>query len=94
MFAPGGMIVREREPLNLESTNGGETWHNAHLLGGPIRNAWRLWEYEWQVPTKPGKATLMVRATDSEGRTQPTERDMDRRSYVVNHLVPIEVDVW
>lgn len=58
-----------------------------------IRNAWRLWEYDWPVPTKAGKATLVVRATDSEGRTQPTERDKDRRSYMVNHLLPIEIEV-
>lgn len=75
------------------STNGGETWQDTHLAGEPIRNAWRLWEYDWQVPAKPGKATLMARATDSEGRTQPTERDEDRGSYLVNHLLPIEVDV-
>lgn len=75
------------------STDGGATWHNAHLVGAPIRNAWRLWEYDWEVPTKPGKATLLARATDSEGRTQPTERDQDRRSYIVNHLLPIEVEV-
>ena len=68
------------------STNGGATWHDTHLLGQTIRNAWRLWEYDWKVPTNPGKATLLVRATDSEGRTQPTERDQDRRSYMVNHL--------
>jgi DMSO/TMAO reductase YedYZ molybdopterin-dependent catalytic subunit len=75
------------------STNGGETWHDTHLLGGPVRNAWRLWEYDWKVPLKAGKATLIARATDSEGRTQPTERDQNRRSYIVNHLVPIEVIV-
>lgn len=75
------------------STNGGATWHDAQLRGESIRQAWRLWDYEWQVPTKPGRATLLARATDSEGRTQPTERDPDRRSYIVNHLVPLEVEV-
>jgi DMSO/TMAO reductase YedYZ molybdopterin-dependent catalytic subunit len=75
------------------STDGGQTWHDTHLLGESIRNAWRLWEYEWKVPANPGKTTLMARATDSVGHTQPTERDQDRRSYLVNHLLPIEVDV-
>jgi DMSO/TMAO reductase YedYZ molybdopterin-dependent catalytic subunit len=75
------------------SANWGETWHGTRLLGEPIRNAWRSWEYDWKVPTEPGKATLMARATDSEGRTQPTERDKNRRSYIVNHLLPIEVNV-
>jgi len=75
------------------STDGGATWQDAQLRGESIRHAWRLWEYDWPVPAKPGKATLLARATDSKGRTQPMERDQNRRSYMVNHLVPIEVEV-
>jgi hypothetical protein len=75
------------------STDGGETWRGADLVEESAHNAWRLWEYDWQVPEKQGRATLVVRATDSNGRTQPTERDPDRRSYLVNHLLPTEVDV-
>ena len=90
----GAAWTTEAEITKVEiSTNSGATWHDTQLLGEPIRNAWRLWEYDWRVPTKPGKATLVARATDSEGRTQPTERDQDRRSYMVNHLLPIEVEV-
>ncbi len=90
----GAAWTTEAEITKVEiSTDGGATWHGTHLLGEPIRNAWRLWEYDWPVPTKAGKATLVVRATDSEGRTQPTERDKDRRSYMVNHLLPIEIEV-
>lgn len=75
------------------SVNGGETWHNAQLLGSPMRNAWRLWKYDWKVPEQPGKATLMARATDSEVPIQPMERDWNRRRYVLSHLLAIEVDV-
>lgn len=75
------------------STDGGGTWFPTDLLGESVRNAWRLWTYDWRVPAEPGKVTLIARATDSKGCTQPTERDMDRRSYMVNHLVPIDVDV-
>ena len=90
----GAAWTTEAEIAKVEiSIDGGATWKNARLLGAPIRNAWRLWEYDWQVPLKPGKATLMARATDSKGRTQPTERDADRGSYIVNHLLPIEVQV-
>ncbi len=35
----------------------------------------------------------MVRATDSQGRTQPMDRDKDRRSYEINHVVPTTVVV-
>jgi len=90
----GAAWTSEAEITKVEiSTDASATWENVHLLGEPIRNAWRLWEYDWQVPLKPGKATLMARATDSKGRTQPTERDADRGSYIVNHLLPIEVGV-
>jgi hypothetical protein len=35
----------------------------------------------------------MARATDSLGRTQPAQRDPDRGTYMINHLLPIEVEV-
>jgi hypothetical protein len=35
----------------------------------------------------------MARATDSRGHTQPTTRDPDRRTYMINHVVPVEVEV-
>jgi len=76
------------------STDGGATWTEANLLGESKPNAWRLWEFDWQTPTAPGKQTLIARATDSLGRTQPVQRDRDRVTYMINHLLPIEVEVW
>jgi DMSO/TMAO reductase YedYZ molybdopterin-dependent catalytic subunit len=75
------------------STDGGTTWNQANLLGESKPNAWRLWEYQWQTPSQPGKQILIARASDSQGRTQPVERDRDRGTYMVNHLLPIEVEV-
>ena len=75
------------------STDGGATWNDARLLGESNTNAWRLWEFNWQTPSQPGKQTLIVRATDSLGRTQPVHRDPDRGTYMINHLLPIEVNV-
>ena len=75
------------------STDGGATWNDAKLLGESKSNAWRLWEFTWQTPSQPGKQTLMARATDSLGRTQPVLRDPDRGTYMINHLLPIEVEV-
>ena len=75
------------------STDGGSTWSDAGLLGESRPNAWRLWEFNWKTPAKTGTATLMARATDSRGRTQPAERDRDRGTYMVNHLLPISVEV-
>jgi len=75
------------------STDGGGSWKEANLIGKAIPNAWRLWEFEWLTPSKPGKETLVARATDSHGRTQPVERDPDRGTYMINHLLPITVEV-
>jgi DMSO/TMAO reductase YedYZ molybdopterin-dependent catalytic subunit len=75
------------------STDGGSTWKEAKLLGESKPNAWRLWEYDWQTPAAAGKQTLIARATDSLGRTQPVERDPDRGTYMINHLLPIAVEV-
>ena len=75
------------------STDGGSTWNEATLLGDSIPNAWRLWEFDWKTPATAGKATLIARATDSHGRTQPTAHDPDHGTYVINHLLPITVDV-
>jgi hypothetical protein len=75
------------------SADGGETWHLTRLKGESVRNAWRFWEFDWQTPTKRGKATLMAKATDSLGCSQPIDRDKYRGGYIVNHVLPIEVDV-
>jgi DMSO/TMAO reductase YedYZ molybdopterin-dependent catalytic subunit len=75
------------------STDGGEAWSDAQLLGESNSNAWRLWEFNWQTPSQLGKQILMARATDSLGRTQPVLHDPDRGTYMINHLLPIEVEV-
>jgi DMSO/TMAO reductase YedYZ molybdopterin-dependent catalytic subunit len=75
------------------STDGGSTWNEANLLGESKPNAWRLWEFNWKTLSVPGKQTLVTRATDSLGRTQPVHRDSDRGTYMINHLLPITVEV-
>lgn len=88
----GAAWTTEAEITKVEvSTDEGETWKAARLLGESVRNAWRLWEYDWAVPATPGKAVLMARATDSEGRTQPEKHHDDRGSYLIHHWLPIEV---
>src|SRR5262249_16897413 len=75
------------------STDGGATWNDAKLLSESKSNAWRLWEFDWQTPAQAGKQTLIARATDSLGRTQPVNRDPDRGTYMISHRLPIEVEV-
>lgn len=75
------------------TTDDGKSYAAAKLLGEPVKHAWRLWEFSWDVPNKPGKYTLKVKATDDQGNSQPLERDKDRENYMINHVVPIEVQV-
>lgn len=75
------------------STDGGQSWQAAKMIGKPAPLVWTLWEFAWQVPARPGLVKLMARAIDAEGRVQPLQRDADRRSYMVNHIVPIDVTV-
>ena len=74
------------------STDAGAHWSTARLTGAAVPFAWRLWEYDWKAPAT-GRYTLMARASDSRGRIQPMVRDLDRRSYMINHVIPTPVDV-
>lgn len=75
------------------SFDSGTTWQEAKLLGDPVRNAWRLWEHQWRTPAKVGRCTVIARGTDSSGFTQPAARGGDRGTYMINHLLPVEVEV-
>jgi DMSO/TMAO reductase YedYZ molybdopterin-dependent catalytic subunit len=75
------------------SFDSGGSWTEAKLLGEPVKNAWRLWEYEWRTPADPGRCKLVARAMDSRGRVQPSGRSGDRGTYMINHLLPIEIEV-
>ncbi|MEO8725421.1 MAG: sulfite oxidase [Acidobacteriaceae bacterium] len=74
------------------SSDGGKTWGRAKLLGEAFDHAWRLWEFEWQ-PKDTGTYTLLSRATDAQGHTQPAEHDQDHEAYIIHHTLPITVMV-
>jgi DMSO/TMAO reductase YedYZ molybdopterin-dependent catalytic subunit len=74
------------------SVDGGKNWHPATLDEKSAPFCWRLWRWEWKEP-KPGRVTLMSRATDSKGRKQPMERNQDYRNYMIHHVLPVEVEV-
>lgn len=84
----GGSPVRRVEV----SVDGGTTWVQAALNDRSHAFSWRLWSYSWRSPAK-GRAVIMARATDVEGRVQPMQRDADRDNYLVSHVLPIEVEV-
>lgn len=84
----------ESEIAQVEvSCDSGKNWTEAKLLGESTPFAWRLWEHTWNVPANPGRVTLMARATDQAGHTQPVSHDRDRRNYMINFITPVEVEV-
>jgi sulfite oxidase len=52
------------------STDSGLTWNLAQLSGKDLPFTWRLWSAVWR-PAEPGYYTVLSRATDTQGRTQP-----------------------
>jgi DMSO/TMAO reductase YedYZ molybdopterin-dependent catalytic subunit len=73
------------------SADGGTTWQPAKLGGDDKPFCWRDWSAAWAAARGPAK--LVARCTDTKGNTQPDKRDPDRRTYMINHLVPVEVVV-
>jgi DMSO/TMAO reductase YedYZ molybdopterin-dependent catalytic subunit len=72
------------------SDDGGATCHPATLLGAPLPYTWRRWEAEWS-PTQSGPATLLARATDSNGGQQPLQAVWNALGYANNAAVPRHV---
>jgi DMSO/TMAO reductase YedYZ molybdopterin-dependent catalytic subunit len=75
------------------STDGGATWAQAEFIDPPHEYAWRRWKLDWRTPEEPGHYTLLARAKDARGRTQPDRHDPNYGTYVINHPIPIEVFV-
>ncbi|MBZ5610771.1 MAG: molybdopterin-dependent oxidoreductase [Acidobacteriia bacterium] len=73
------------------SANGGETWKAARLAKDRSRYAWRLWSYDWTA--SDGKYTLMARATNSAGQSQPLEQAWNPSGYLWNAVERVEVEV-
>ena len=66
------------------SANRGESWCNAKLVEPIQRYAWVRFELEWDAPR--GKQTLMTRATDAAGRTQPKTVPFNTGGYLFNMI--------
>jgi DMSO/TMAO reductase YedYZ molybdopterin-dependent catalytic subunit len=77
------------------SVDKGESWQPAELIGPEEPNAWRHWEYLWEVK-EGGEYTIMARAIDSEGRKQPETADWNVLGYgnngVSEHAVKVRIN--
>ncbi|WP_409060489.1 sulfite oxidase [Streptomyces sp. SYP-A7185] len=74
------------------STDGGGTWHKAHLKDTPRRGSWTRWTTPWH-PRTPGPTTLLARATDTTGQTQPQTTPHNTQGYLFDAVVRHAVNV-
>jgi DMSO/TMAO reductase YedYZ molybdopterin-dependent catalytic subunit len=72
------------------STDGGSTWNSARLGREQARYAWRLWNYEWNAG-KSGDYTILSRATDNQGRTQPAMPAWNPSGYLYNAVDQVKI---
>ncbi len=54
------------------SDDDGETWDDAEITKPGTKLSWSLWSYQWR-PDEEGETTLVVRATDGDGKLQINE---------------------
>lgn len=84
----GGYGIRDV----IVSVDGGRTWKEARLGKDMGKYAWIQWFLPWR-PEKPGKYTLMARATNSIGESQPFEAVWNPSGFLWNKIEKTEVVV-
>lgn len=74
------------------SSDGGDTWEDAKLVGPRYEFAWQQWNYSW-TPASEGHYTIVARAEDEQGNLQPMETRWNKFGYVINGVKPVCVNV-
>jgi sulfite oxidase len=89
----GAAWAGEADVAKVEiSTDSGSTWSAAKLGHEQSHYAWRLWSYEWKAG-KSGDYTILSRATDSQGRTQPASPAWNPSGYLYNAVDQVKIHV-
>ncbi|MBF0317960.1 MAG: molybdopterin-dependent oxidoreductase [Nitrospirae bacterium] len=76
----------------LVSMDNGKTWAAAELGKDKGRYSWAQWRFTWK-PVKPGKYSILARATNSIGDSQPFESLWNPSGFMWNKIESIEVNV-
>jgi DMSO/TMAO reductase YedYZ molybdopterin-dependent catalytic subunit len=74
------------------STDGGASWQRAHTHGPGEAEGWLRWELPWR-PEGTGAHTLLARATDSTGASQPDVARYNTLGYLFDAVVQHPVTV-
>ena len=73
------------------STDSGITWTDAKLPGEQPDLSWARFEFVWEAES--GESTIMTRATDVAGNSQPDEVPFNEKGYLFNQPVPHPIRV-
>ena len=73
------------------SADSGRTWTDAELSTHPSDLSWTRFEFVWDAA--PGEQTIMTRATDAAGNTQPDSVPFNEKGYLFNQPVPHPIRV-
>jgi len=71
------------------SADGGESWRAATMDADGSEHDWAMWQVAFSLD-RPGPVSLVARATDVAGNTQPANRDarrLDLYAYNVCHTI-------
>jgi Sulfite oxidase and related enzymes len=74
------------------SVDGGKTWVEAQLGKDYGKFSWRQFSYVFK-PNKKGSYTIMVKATNSIGQTQPIKAIWEPHGYGYNAIQKIDIKV-
>jgi DMSO/TMAO reductase YedYZ molybdopterin-dependent catalytic subunit len=75
------------------SVDGGRSWNQAALRAEQRTPfGWRQWEYAW-TPTREAYYTILARARDAAGNTQPLDQEWNPSGYGWNVVPRVGVDV-
>jgi hypothetical protein len=83
----GGPVVNV-----VVSADAGRSWQAARLTSPVTRYGWRQWELSWTPPAE-GYYTLLARATDMSGDSQPLAQEWNPSGYLWNVVSRSGVEV-
>ena len=75
------------------STDDGNNWNQAELIGPRAAYSWMMWEYLWEV-AEPGDYRVLVRAISASGQVQPAQHDPLLGGYMIHasRSLPVRVE--
>ncbi len=84
--SPAGPIVQVEWSLDA-----GESWYSAEMTAPQIQYSWARFGFIWDA--RPGEHTIMTRATDAAGNSQPDEIPFNQKGYLFNQPLPHPIRV-